>query len=399
MRNRIVISLVFIFSLTVYGYSSDEGEKYLTGFKYYKLYDSTRQYYYQQDTKDRPLLVHFWYPSQEKTSLKMDYKQYIDLIAIREDYSKSKDQIDKESRNYINAYSNFSQKTYGLSKDVTADQILGSKVNASLNVDVVDGDFPLIIYAPSNSKESMQNHLIFEKLASHGYYIISVASAGQNSKKRGHSKESILAQVRDMEFILNFFENDLGLNYTGIGVLNFSAGGMATPIFQMKHKKVKATVSLDGGHEFGSYTILYHTPGYESYKKGAPYYLMSNSDVPSIFPYYTSMGSDDKYYSKMKKINHFGFVSFWSFFDSCDPLSTDKNEYVTSYSYIIDNVFYFFDFYLKNEKKDPKQLENKLLNETEFRIDDMDDYSNSVELLHQYYNTNIDSAQHFIKKR
>lgn len=399
MRNRIIMCFVFISSLTSCGYSSDEGDKYLVGFKYYKLYDSSRQYYYHQDTIDRPLLVHFWYPSQEKSSPNMDYKQYIDLVAIREDFSKSKDQIDKESRNYVNAFSKFAQRNYGLSKDVTANQILDSKVNASLNIDVVDGDFPLIIYAPSNSKESMQNHLIFEKLASHGYYIISVASAGQNSKKHGRAMESISAQVLDMEFILNYFENEIGLNYTGIGVLNYSSGGLATPIFQNKHKKVKATVSLDGGHEFTSYTTLNHTPGYESYKKGAPYYLMTNSEMPSIFPYYTSLGTENKFYSKMKKINHFGFVSFWSFFDGCDIHSTDKNAYVISYGYIVDNVFAFFDFYLKNDQKDPYQLKNKLVKETEFWIDDMEDYSNSVELIHNYLNSNIDSALTLHRKK
>ena len=40
----------------------------------------------------------------------MNYKQYIDLISIREDFLKTKDKIDSDSYNFLNAYAQFAKK-------------------------------------------------------------------------------------------------------------------------------------------------------------------------------------------------------------------------------------------------------------------------------------------------
>jgi len=108
--------------------------KYNVGFRYYKEYDTTRLYSYNEDTIFRPMLINFWYPSKEESVKdKMNFKQYIDLISIREDYSKTKDNIDRDSYSFINAYAQFAQNTYGIGLNITTRQILDSPVEAGLN--------------------------------------------------------------------------------------------------------------------------------------------------------------------------------------------------------------------------------------------------------------------------
>ena len=56
---------------------------YSVGFSYYKVQDSSRLYIYNQDTIFRPMLIHFWYPSEDSPDAnKMSFRQYVDLISI-----------------------------------------------------------------------------------------------------------------------------------------------------------------------------------------------------------------------------------------------------------------------------------------------------------------------------
>ena len=128
-------------------------DKYNVGFRYYKVFDTSRLYTANQDTTFRPLLINFWYPSKaESQKDNMNFKQYIDLISIREDFSKTNDVIDSDSYNFVNAYAQFAKNSYAIGLNITTQQILDSPVKACLNLPIEKGEFPLIIYAPSNSK-------------------------------------------------------------------------------------------------------------------------------------------------------------------------------------------------------------------------------------------------------
>jgi dienelactone hydrolase len=270
------------------------------------------------DTIPRPLLIHFWYPADENTDQSNCYfKNYIDLIASREDFNKASSDIDAYSYNFIHAYAGFAQQHYGLDTSITAQKILDCPVDAQQGVDVSGSKkkFPLIIYAPSNSKSSVQNHMICEYLASQGYLVISVGSAGSESINRRNDPESIMAQVFDMEFILNYFEDDLKIKYKGLGLMGFSTGGLANAIFQMRNKKVNAVFSMDGSQEYGSYVSLFNCTDFDLSKTNVPYCLLINNFKDfSVYPFYNSIVANEKYMFRMPVLGHNGFVSFWRFF-------------------------------------------------------------------------------------
>ena len=59
----------------------------------------------------------------------------------------------------------------------------------------------------------------------------------------------------------------------------------------------------------------------------------------------------------MPNLSHFGFVSFWPYFDSCNP-DTTKHNYSNSYQFICESALTFFDATLNQNIKS----KNKLLN-------------------------------------
>jgi len=369
-----------------------EEDKYNVGFRYYKEYDTTRLYIYNQDTIFRPMLINFWYPSKEESEKdKMNYKQYIDLISIREDFSKTKDIIDSDSYNFLNAYAEYAKKTYKIGLNINTQQILESPVKASLNLPIEKGEFPLIIYAPSNSKSPLQNHIICEYLASHGFYVISVSSAGSNSIERKDLEKSILAQVEDMEFILDYLENSIKINYSNVGLLGFSTGGLATSIFQMKHNNTKAIFSMDGSHEYSLYLSLSKLKDYNIDKTEIPYFLVGNHNSQSIYPYFNSIKSKNKFFFRMEYITHFGFVSFWTYFDNCNPDIIEHN-YSISYQFICESALTFFDATLNQNKKSNNDLLNLSSQKNNYAVHERLDYSQATKLLNIFLQENIDSA-------
>lgn len=333
-------------------------DKYGVGFKYFKAIDNSRKYFIDNDTVNRPMLIHFWYPSQDNSELKqMSFKDYIDLIAIREDFKKDKQDINDITDNFINAYLGFSKRKFGIDTSITTDVVLNSPVKAIHNAIPINDKFPLIIYAPSNSKSAVQNHIICENLASNGFFVISVGSAGDETLKRDDEIKATLAQVDDMEFIVKYINDSLSLDYSDIGLIGFSSGSMATIIYQMRTPQVKAIVSLDGSHEYSSYFSLIKIDGFDLEKANTPYLMFANNYKDfSIYPYYSSIASTNKNLYKMPFLDHNGFISYWKQFDMC---SKEKQEnFVTeSYDALCKQIKVFFDVTLKSNQLNSKEFE------------------------------------------
>ena len=240
-------------------------------------------------------------------------------------------------------------------------------------------------------KHRIQNHIICEYLASHGFYVISVPSAGPNSIERKDLGKSILAQVEDMEFILDYIENNIKINYSNIGLIGFSTGGLATAIFQMKHNNVKAIFSMDGSQDYSLYISLSKLKDYDVDKTEIPYFLVGNGSSNSVYPFFNSIKSKEKFFFRMPHLSHFGFVSFWTYFDNCNP-DTAKHNYSNSYQFICESALTFFDATLNQNIKSNNKLLSLSSQENNFAIYEKLDNSESTKLLNTFLQDNIDSA-------
>ena len=373
---------------------------YSVGFESYNTYDDSRPYLLGEDTISRPLLIHFWYPSQENIEgHTLDFKHYIDLIAKRENYGKLTSEIDENSFNYVYAYSEFAKSNLGLDTSIHAQEILNSPVYAKSGIPIqkIGSGFPLLIYAPSNSKASVQNHMICEYLASHGFMILSVGSAGPTSMQRENIGESTMAQVTDMEHMLKYCEDSLHIKYTNLGLFGYSSGGNAITIFQMRNESVDAVFSMDGGQEYGAYLALYKMADFNLEKANVPYCtVVNNYENFSIYPLYNSVPTSEKYMFQMPYLNHNGFISHWHFFESCSSRST-KSHLGISYDYMNKCALGFFSKYLKPA---PSIYDSSFLSgmDKEYILPVNDNHSSITTLCNTLLDNNLEAATSLVNE-
>ncbi|MBN2614354.1 MAG: hypothetical protein JXR71_01555 [Bacteroidales bacterium] len=390
MKKKLVPVLLLLLAYSFSYCQPDQSGDYGVGFKYFKTTDPSRKYILGTDTVDRPMLIHFWYPAKKNSNLQpMTFKDYIDLIAIREDFNKNQQEINGFSESFIRAYLGFAKQKFGIDTTVTTKEVFNSRVRAIYKAKPVNGKFPLIIYAPSNSKSSVQNHILCEELARRGYFVVSVGSAGAETLKRKNEIKAALAQVHDMEFIVKFIEDSLKIKYAGVGLLGFSSGGMATVIYQMRHPEVKAMVSLDGSQEYGLYLILHQFEDFDPAKAVMPYLLLANNYKDfSFYPYYSSIASGNKYLYKMSYLGHNGFISYWTQFDRCSK-EKHHNAISDSYELVCLAVNAFFDNTVKSDRLKPKGFE---IPNSPLIQQDTVDYSVITGLLNHLLNNGVENA-------
>jgi len=395
MQKKIILICLLLLVFKA-GYCQVEGKgSYDVGFKYYKATDSSRNYIIGHDTVNRPMLIHFWYPSQNNSESKcMSFKDYVDLIAIREYFETEQQDIDNISNNFINAYLGFSKQQFGIDTSITTEEVLSSPVKAIYNAKPIVDKFPLIIYAPSNSKSAAQNHIMCEYLASNGYCVVSVGSAGHETLKRYDQRKATLAQVRDMEFIVKYISDSLKLNFSDIGLFGFSTGSMATIIYQMRTPEVKAVASLDGSNEYAFYFIINKIEEFNFDKANTPYLMIANKYKDfSIFPYYSSISVEDKYLYKMTAIDHNGFISYWQQFAKCGK-DSKVNSTDESYTVLCNCVNSFFNTTLKSGIENSKEFE---IQNNELIQKDSADYGIVAQLLNRVLQEGVDSSITWLK--
>lgn len=356
---RLTLILLFAISSSVYGqdYSSWgklKSGKYKVGFRTIKTYDSSRTYKPDEGIKYRPLLIHVWYPSTSTGQEFLKYKSYVLLETLRENFTnKNADEYCKQT---MYGYIDYGKKVMG-NLDVSMDEVLSS-LTASLNdAEPAKGKFPLIIYAPSLGKSSIQNNIVCEYFASHGYIVASVASAGENSQVMTSDEKGVIAQVQDIEYVVNYLKNIENLKFSNIGTFGFSWGGFSNIIHQMRNDYVKAVASWDGSIEYHGYEIAKSMVDFKPEKLKVPFIFFSNKNEDwTDFSFYKLVTNRKKYLYRLKQLEHAEFTSYWTVFSNAKVSASSYS--LESYKNLCEYTLLFFDIYLKDKTATEKQLEN-----------------------------------------
>ncbi len=336
---------------------TDKGQygSYHIGFKTELQYDSTRSYQPDRDIPYRPLSIHIWYPAQKAAMDKrMLYRTYTELETQREGIILTdSNQVRAFCANVVGGYRQYAT-TFMKNLSVNVGDILQAPTKAIYNAEPINRRFPVIIYAPSFSKPANQNHIACEYLASHGYVIISVASAGQQGQTMTKDTAGIMAQVRDLEYIMAQASRLPSVDTSRIGTFGFSWGGMANVLYQMRNPNVKALACWDGSIEYQDYDLIKTVRDFNPAKLGVPYLYLSNQNEGwSTFPFFRSLASTNKHLYRLKKLEHAEFTSYWPFYASIKPTTSYQTD---SYWALCHYTLAFFDAYLKDSKKAKKVL-------------------------------------------
>ncbi|WP_053002240.1 prolyl oligopeptidase family serine peptidase [Kordia jejudonensis] len=369
MKAFFAVFISIFFSISAFGQVFPKDFKlqhgsYTVGFQQYQKVDSTRTYnkvlQWTRKSIPRPIPISIWYPSQETSSAKTTILSYLEIF-----------KAEREWEHLPNEYL-LNWFPYPVNNEHN-NAILNNTTKAFKNSTVANGIFPVVIYAPSYEASSIENFVLCEYLASHGYVVISSPSRGAETKYfTGGTAKDAEAQARDIEFLL---KEVLSLSYADtekIATMGFSFGGLSNVLAQMRNGYIKAIVSLDGSIRY-NYKTLKKSAFHDLTNVNVPFIHMAQKDIPEAvlkadkidpklnyeFEFYDSLTYSDAYKLKFHDLTHSNFSSFGILFYPRDKRQ-DKSDakILASYKLVSTYTLHFLNAHLKNDQTSVRFLEN-----------------------------------------
>lgn len=343
----------------------DKGD-YEVGFRHYIVVDSTRNYQIKNDFNNhfiyRPIPVSIWYPAaiKKRKSARLTVLNYLEILKEEEEWQNLPNEYLLDWFPYL---WNTPQNKGHLS------EIVGAFSNPTFS----EGNFPVVVYAPSYQAASIENFALFEYLAGNGYVVISSSSRGTETRwLEGGTAKDMETQSRDVEFLLKEIRKYPNIDQDNIALMGFSFGGLSTAITVMKNMKVRALISLDGTERY-NFPVLEKSPYFNLNRFTIPYIHFAQKEIPKEvlisdkipeelnyeFRLYDSLKYSSAYSYKMHDLSHSYFSSFGVLFANRDQRQ-DKSDakIMTSYKVLCEHTLQFLNATLKNDQKSNDFIEN-----------------------------------------
>jgi pimeloyl-ACP methyl ester carboxylesterase len=105
-----------------------------------------------------------------------------------------------------------------------------------------------LIYELGLDDHQMENSVLWEYLASHGYIVAVMPSFGKSLEDRfvEYTKDGALNLYYDAEYVLKQMIGQSNVDSDRIGAIGHSFGGMVVNLLASRNKQIKALASLDG---------------------------------------------------------------------------------------------------------------------------------------------------------
>jgi dienelactone hydrolase len=125
--------------------------------------------------------------------------------------------------------------------------------------------YPLVLLLGGLGADINANFVLAEYLASHGYVVASLSLLGPDERQpdQSRSRESIEANVRDLEFATPLICAAVNADCARLAVAGHSVGGVIGTLFANRNPNVSVAIALDGTYGFkGSGEVLTMAIGY-----------------------------------------------------------------------------------------------------------------------------------------
>lgn len=330
---------------------------YNVGFRHFVEYDHSRTYQkkmnWDLEFTSRPLEISLWFPAEKSNhSESMDIANYLEILKREEEWESL------PSEHILNwfAYPNTKKNQ----------KLANEKTKAWHFTTPIDKKFPALIYAPSYEASSVENFAMCEFLASYGYVVISTTSKGEGHRRIGREiVKGLEAQTRDLEFLLGKLHQMSNVNTKKIGTIGFSFGGLSNVLLQMRNKRIKAIVSLDGTIRYNYKALKEHAsanidrvdvPFIHMAQKAIPKDIMEKDNIdPKLnteFKFYDELKYSKAYKIRMHDLTHMNFASMDILFRNRDKRQDKSDEKILqSYKIVSEYTLSFLNAYLKNDEK------------------------------------------------
>ncbi len=207
---------------------------YPVGLKVVDQYDHSRAYAASSknlskssvDDAARPLQTLIWYPSLKSTGKPMTVGDYTQLA---------------DTEIHFDAPHPEQNRWRSLLK--TSFEI---PLWAVQDAQPTEGNYPVLIYAPSDSSVSWENADLCEYLASHGYVILASPSIGVSARDMTDDLDGINAQARDISFLITYAKSLPDTDSSQVAVVSWSWGGISSLFASARDPRIDALVEMDG---------------------------------------------------------------------------------------------------------------------------------------------------------
>jgi pimeloyl-ACP methyl ester carboxylesterase len=206
---------------------------YPVGLRVVNQHDASRSF---GKERVRELQTLVWYPALPKPSRHMTVGDYVNLTL-------------SEIRSDAAAASNVKPELYTKWMSRVSSS-LAEPLRAARDAPQARGNFPVVIYASSDSAVSWENADLCEYLASHGYVVLASPSMGVATRDMTDDVPGIDAQARDISFLISYAKSLPDTDVSRVAVVGFSWGGISNLFAAAKDNRIDALVALDGSMRY-----------------------------------------------------------------------------------------------------------------------------------------------------
>jgi pimeloyl-ACP methyl ester carboxylesterase len=210
---------------------------YPVGLKVVNQYDPSRKFPATPDRPEaparqgsRPLQTLIWYPALSSGIKSMKVADYVALA----DTEISFDAPDPEHNKWRTRLKS--------SFDVPLWAVHDAKM--------VEGHYPVLIYAPSDSSIAWENADLCEYLASHGYVVLASRSMGVSTRDMTDDLVGIDSQALDISFLISYAAKLPDTDSSKVAVVSFSWGGISSLFAAARDPRIQVLAEMDGSMRY-----------------------------------------------------------------------------------------------------------------------------------------------------
>ena len=349
---------------------------YKVGFNAEWKLDYTRTWGQSESVKEdyaakpysRPVRLATWYPAAVGSTIKQnEFKDYVFINTTDRTCQRAQSIILK---NDLGSENKGLQGLF-LGNKKAFENLLNTPVPSYKNASPIKKRrFPLLIYSLGQNDYTLENTIIFEYLASHGFIVVTVPHLGMNPRKDYLLIDDALSydtQVRDLEFALGEMLRLPNVDPTRIGALGMSMGSVYSLLLSGRNSNIRALAGLDGSVMGGLESFAYKYQGLSYYDSSAvkvpvlQIFRETHHDLSVM----RSLRYSDRYLLEIKKLAHADFTSSPLYtlqtamvLPDTFLLSQRTPEYAaTQCKNICEYVRIFFDATLNANEKDRKLMD------------------------------------------
>lgn len=301
---KIFVAITLLFLLSCSDKKKADTETFFVGFKTIQTKDTTRIYKPDTDEADylhfRPLDIDVWYPaSASSKDTTLLFRNLLGLLETRANYytaSSIGNGIAQQIAQFFSDNLKCSDST----------KVLNFKTQSFKNAKPIEGKFPLVLYLSAFNGMSYENFSLFEELAKKGFVVASVSSIGRFPGDMTMKNEDLMEQVYDAIATLNNLKGNSNIDFTKVGIVGYSWGGLSGSILSSKIPNVACVISLDGSefHHYGQvqeenndFDGIINSPVFKNMRLSVPYLRLESSPLAttekdSVYNFTEKLSSD-----------------------------------------------------------------------------------------------------------